>query len=202
MKYFNPSPFSIQDSKFKIRNLFTVLFLTLSLSSFAQPVANFTLTNTLDGKTISLDQYASLSGVAIIFYSNECPFDNYYKERLRTLIEAYKEKIQFVLINPYQEPQESAEKMTIHYGDLNVPYLSDKDQTVMNMLGAKKSPEVFLLKSSAGKFSVFYNGAIDDNAQVEKDVSNTFLKNAIDLLLAGKPAPESNRAVGCSIRRK
>ena len=165
-------------------------------------VKNFTLPNALNGKTVSLDQYNSMNGVVIIFFSNECPYDNYYKERIKALLSSYGAKVQFLLINAHQEPEESIEKMAIHYGDLGIPYLADKDQLVMNDLGARKSPEVFLLKSNGGKFSVFYNGAIDDNAQVEKDVSTSYLKNAIDQLLNNQPAPESNRAVGCSIRKK
>lgn len=165
-------------------------------------VKNFSLPNVLNGKSVSLDQFANMSGVAVIFYSNECPYDNYYKDRIRSLISSYSSKVQFLLINSYQEPAESIDKMAIHNGDLNVPYLADKDQLVMTDLGARKSPEVFLLKSTSGKFTVFYNGAIDDNAQVEKDVSVSYLKNAIDQLLANQAAPESNRAVGCSIRKK
>jgi hypothetical protein len=93
--------------------------------------------------------------------------------------------------------------MAIHYGDLTAPYLADKDQDVMEALGAKKSPEVFLLASNSGKFTVAYSGAIDDNAQVAQDVKQTFLKDAIGNLLAGqKTAPTTQRATGCTIRRK
>ena len=93
--------------------------------------------------------------------------------------------------------------MHIHYSDINVPYLADKDQVAMNALGVKKSPEVFLLKYSGGKFTIAYNGAIDDNPQVAKDVNQKFLKDAIDKMLGGqKIEVASNRAVGCSIRRK
>ena len=185
------------------RTILTVTFIAITILLQAQAeVKNFSLTNVLNGKSVSLDQFANMSGVAVIFYSNECPYDNYYKDRIRSLISTYGNKVQFLLINSYQEPAESIDKMAIHNGDLNVPYLADKDQLVMTDLGARKSPEVFLLKSSAGKFAVFYNGAIDDNAQVEKDVSVSYLKNAIDQLLANQAAPESNRTVGCSIRKK
>lgn len=166
-------------------------------------VQNFTLTNVVDGKAVSLDQYASNDGIVILFASNECPFDNYYKDRIKEMIGNYAGKVQFLLVNSNIEPEESAEKMAIHYTDLTAPYLSDKDQTVMTSLGAKKSPEVFLLKSSGGKCAVVYSGAIDDNPQVPKDANQFYLKDAIDKLLAGaKIDVGNNRAVGCSIRRK
>jgi hypothetical protein len=119
------------------------------------------------------------------------------------MISTYNGKIQFLLVNSNIEPEESVEKMRIHYTDMNVPYLADKDQLVLNLFGAKKSPEAFLLKNSAGKSSVVYSGAIDDNPQVPKDANQKFLKDAIDKMLAGQKIEVSiNRAVGCTIRKK
>jgi peroxiredoxin len=184
-------------------NIFFFL-ITISLGLKAQtPIQNFTLTNVVDGKMISLDQYSSSNAVVVMFTSNECPFDNYYKDRIKEMIGVYAGKVQFLLVNSYIESEESVEKMHIHYSDLNVPYLADKDQLAMNALGAKKSPEVFLLKISGGKFMTAYSGAIDDNPQVSKDVNQKFLKDAIDKMLSGqKIEVTNNRAVGCSMRKK
>ena len=181
-----------------------IFLVSISLGLNAQTtIQNITLPNVVDGKMVSLDQYSSLSGIVVVFASNECPFDNYYKERVKEMIRSYAGKIQFVLVNSYLEPEESSEKMRIHYSDIGVPYLADKDQLAMNSLGAKKSPEVFLLKYSANKLVSIYSGAIDDNPQVPKDVSQNFLKDAIDKLLNGQNIEvATNRAVGCSIRRK
>jgi hypothetical protein len=187
-----------------MKSTLLILLVAISASLSAQtPVQNITLPNVVDGKMVSLDQYSSLSGIVIVFTGNECPFDNYYKERVKEMIRSYEGKVQFLLVNSYLEPEESIEKMRIHYSDIGVPYLADKDQIAMNSLGAKKSPEVFLLKNSANKFAIVYSGAIDDNPQVPKDVSQNFLKGAIDKLLNGqKIETTTNRAVGCSIRRK
>ena len=187
-----------------MKNLFFAFLMTLAVEIKAQTVVqNFTLTNVVDGKTITLEQYSSTSGVVVLFTSNECPFDNYYKDRIKEMIGNYAGKVQFLLVNSNIEAEESAEKMAIHYTDLNVPYLSDKDQVVMTSLGAKKSPEAFLLKSSGGKYVVVYSGAIDDNPQVSKDVDQFYLKDAVDKLLAGVKIEVSiSRAVGCSIRRR
>jgi hypothetical protein len=84
-----------------------------------------------------------------------------------------------------------------------VPYLADKDQTVMEAFGVRRSPEVFLLSSAGGKFTIAYSGAIDDNPQVAKEAKQNYLKDAISKLLAGqKSEPAMQRAVGCTIRRK
>ena len=194
-----------------MKNNFLIFLIVIGSGATAQTslptgqagVQNFTLTNVVDGKTISLEQYATASGVVVLFTSNECPFDNYYKDRVKEMISTYSGKISFLLVNSYLEVAETPEKMAIHYTDLGVPYLSDKDQVAMTALGAKKSPEVFLLKPLGGKFMVVYSGAIDDNPQVPKDANQKFLQDAIDKLVDGQKIETANyRAVGCSIRRK
>ncbi len=186
-----------------MKNLLLPALFLLSVVSFAQEIKNFSLTNVKDGKEISLSNYSSSAGVVVVFTSHECPFDNYYKDRLKDLVNTYSGKIPFIFINSNQESTESLDQMAIHYGDLNVPYLADKDQTVMEAFGARRSPEVFLLSAAGGKYTVAYSGAIDDNPQVAKDVKQNFLKDAIAKLLAGqKSEPAVQRAVGCTIRRK
>ena len=86
---------------FKIskQRVFFILLIAscIALNTNAQ-VQSFTLTNVADGKLISLDQYSSSSGVVVVFTSNECPFDNYYKDRTKEMIGAYAGKIQFLLV--------------------------------------------------------------------------------------------------------
>jgi hypothetical protein len=183
-----------------------ITFLIVSFSAYGQqPIHNFTLTNVVDGGMVSLDGYPSCTGLVAIFTGNECAFDNYYTSRIKSLVDRYAGKIQFILINSYQEPEESAEKMAVEYRawNLHIPYLADKDQTAMDCMGAKKSPEAFLLKNVGNKYVLVYSGAIDDNAQVPSDVKENYLTQNIDKLIAGqKIEVPSVRAVGCSIRRK
>ncbi len=186
-----------------MKKLLLPLLFLLSVTSFAQEIKNFSLINAKDGKEVSLSNYASSAGVVVVFTSHECPFDNYYKDRLKELVNTYSGKIPFLFINSNQEPAESTDQMAIHYSDLNVPYLADKDQTVMEAFGARRSPEVFLLSSAGGNFTVAYSGAIDDNPQVAKEAKQSFLKDAITKLMAGqKSEPAVQRAVGCTIRRR
>jgi peroxiredoxin len=177
-----------------------VLSITLKAQ---QEVKDFSLTNVRDNKAVSLSSFTSSKLVVVIFTSHECPFDNYYKDRIKDLINSYSGTVQFVLINSNTEPEENNQQMAIHYTDLMVPYLSDKDQVVMSMLGAKKTPEVFILSNSKGKFSVSYDGAIDDNPQSASDARQNFLKDAIEKLLNGHSVDSPNqRVTGCTIRRK
>jgi hypothetical protein len=189
-----------------MKKLLIVLFLFVLLKSHGQ-VPNFTLTNVVTGNAVSLDSYSTSanSGVVIIFTSNACPYDEYYRARVAKLAKDFAEKVPVLLVNSHTEINESEEAMKKKANDagFTVPYLADKDQLLMKSLKATKSPQAFLLKNDGGKFTVFYSGSIDDNAQVEGDVRVAYLQNAINALISNKPvsAPEV-RPVGCSIRKK
>jgi hypothetical protein len=190
----------------KITRLCALLLFVISTAELsAQNVANFTLNNVLTGKPVSLETYPSCAGIAIIFTSNSCAFDEYYRGRIAKLAGDYTDRVPVLLINSGIEPADSEENMAKKAAQLNlrVPYLADKDQVLMKQLGASKTPHVFLLKNNGGKFSIVYRGAIDDNAQVEGDVRNAYLKDAIDILLTNQAiqTPEV-RPMGCSIRKK
>jgi hypothetical protein len=170
-----------------------------SVAVFAQ---NQPLINVADGKAVALEDFRGSKGVVIIFTSNVCAYDGYYSDRLKSLFTTYGGSFQFVLVNSYQEAEETPDKMKARY-DLwayGIPYLADKDQAWMKALGARKSPEVFILDSSS---KVVYSGAIDDNPQLANAVKENYLKKALDALISGKGNDVANtRAVGCSIRSK
>lgn len=185
-----------------------ILFLSLlacTLLSHSQTLKDFSLKNVIDGKTASLKEFSSQPGLVIIFTSVACPFDGYYVNRLKELQSTFATKIPVLLVNAYTEAPEGEEWMvkTAAANNLTLPYLSDKEQVLMNLLGAQRSPEAFLLKNTNEQFSVVYRGALDDNAQAEVGVKQAYLKQAIEALLAGKSIARSNtRPVGCYIRKK
>lgn len=182
-----------------------LFFLLLSTRAWSQDIPAFSLVNATDNSTVSLADFSKAPGVVIIFTSNACAYDTYYLSRMLALQQAYASRVPVLLINAHLDDEESATAMKAfaEKNKLTMPYLADKDQTVMTLLNARKSPEAFLLKNTNGKFSLWYRGAIDDNPQSASDVKTAFLKNAIDQLLAGqKPAAAEERPVGCSIRKK
>lgn len=189
----------------KMKYLSVLLLLVISYPLKSQNIQDFSLTNVADGKTVSLSGFNSCKGIAVVFTSNECPFDVQYRDRIKELNEVYKGSIQFLLINSHLEPKENANVMAQKFPSwsIPVPYLADKDQIAMECMGAKKSPEVFLIKKNGSNHSIVYQGAIDDNPLVNSDVSNSYLKKAIDQLLANKKIETGSiRAAGCTIRKK
>lgn len=185
------------------KHITIALVLTCFYASAQQAAITFQLPDVVSGATVSLDQYAG-KAVVVIFTSNECPYDSYYRERVASLVSQYGSRAAFLFINSHLDPLEAEEHMKKKASGwgFRAPYLSDKLQTAMEALGARRSPEVFLLKSSNGQFTVYYSGAIDDNPQEAGAVTSQYLRDALENLLNNKPAIPGVRAAGCSIRKK
>lgn len=182
--------------------IITLIVVLLSLNSMAQ-VKDFSLEDVRNGKMVTLSGYTNVKGVVVIFTSNVCPYSVYYEGRITQLVADYAGRgIQFVLINSHKEPKESNQEMAnkISTWGLDVPYLADKNQVVMKQFGARKSPEVFLLRKNSSSFGIFYKGAIDNNPQVASDVKLRYLRDNIEALLSGGPAVPGGRPVGCMIK--
>jgi hypothetical protein len=107
--------------------------------------------------------------------------------------------------DPTEYPEDSFENMKVRAKEksFTFPYLFDDNQKVFPVYGATKTPHVYLLKNEKGKFKVAYIGAIDNSAKDAASVTETYLTNAVDALLAGKtPNPVETKAVGCGIKSK
>lgn len=188
-----------------MKKIFTLLFVAVVANAFSQQIDDFSLLNVMNNQTVSASSYPSCSGIVVIFTTNSCPYDDYYRGRLTKLAQAYQDKVPVLLVNANADPADSKENMQKKAQQANfaMPYLADKDQVLMSKLDAHKSPEAFLLKNDNGKFSVVYRGAIDDNPQVEADVRHNYLRDAIDIMLANQKVETSEvRPVGCNLKKK
>jgi hypothetical protein len=183
----------------------TILFLLLVTSAVSQGVVQpLELTNVVDGKTVSISSCSGCSGVAVIFTSLKCPYDQQYQDRIKVLIEKYAGRVSFFLINanPGAEEDDSNMKAAYVRWGFSIPYLSDKKQTAMTAMNVKRTPEAVLLKPDGKVLKIVYQGAIDDNPQVHHDTGKNFLDDAIGELVAGKPIKiATERVVGCTIRK-
>ena len=126
--------------------------------------------------------FGSKKAVAVIFFCNGCPYSTFYLSRIKVLFNTYSDT-QFLLVNSSNsdfEPEESTNKMgsLLNENELNMPYLVDKDKIALGAFRAKKCPEVFVL--TAKDWKVVYQGAIDNNPQVEADVSEYYLKDVLN----------------------
>jgi len=170
--------------------------------------SDFKLKN-VDGKYVSLGDYESAKGFVVVFTCNHCPYAQAYQDRLIDLNNKYLSKgFPLIAINPNDpavSPGDSYAEMQKRAGEKNFPfpYLFDETQVVYKMYGAERTPHIYLLKKEANDYIVQYIGAIDNNYKDPQQVTERYLENAIDALLAGKsPDPDQTKAIGCSIKTK
>jgi peroxiredoxin len=199
-----------------MKTLFSLITVLFSLALIAgegyevgDVAADFSLKN-IDGKTVSMSDYADAKGFVVIFTCNHCPFAKAYEDRINNINQRY-EKLGYpvIAINPNDPdvvPEDSYDNMKVRAKNkgFTFPYLVDETQDVFKMYGATRTPHVFVLqKNNEGKLLVKYIGTIDDNYQDPKAVQQNYLSNAIDNLVAGKdPDPNFTKAIGCSIKVK
>lgn len=154
----------------------------------------------VDGEQHSLADYEDSKAVAIVFTCNHCPVAKAYEDRLIALDKDYDdEQLQLVAINVnnLEADKLPAMKERAKEKGFEFPYLYDPSQQVGRDYQARVTPHVFLLDQDR---KLAYMGAIDDNQNAEK-VTETYLRDAIDAVLAGEtPEQTSVKPVGCGIR--
>lgn len=193
--------------------LLPLLALLYSLPAISQgykvgdKATDFKLKN-IDGKYVSMSDYASAKGFIVIFTCNHCPFSVAYEDRIIEIDLKYKELgYPVIAINPndpVQVPADSYDEMIKRAADkgFTFPYLIDEGQQVYPAYGATRTPHVYILNKENDGLIVAYIGAIDDNHQDVKAVKNRYLEDAVNALMKGeKPAVDFTKAVGCSIKK-
>lgn len=171
-------------------------------------ITDFKLKN-VDGKMVSLSDYNKAKGFIIVFTCNHCPFSQAYEQRIIDLHKKYAAKgYPVVAINPNDKtrsPEDSYENMVVRAREKKYPfaYVYDETQAIAKTFGATRTPHVFIVSKRKSGNVVEYIGAIDDNSEEPKDVTEKYVENALDALMKGKPVSKnSTKAIGCTIKWK
>jgi thiol-disulfide isomerase/thioredoxin len=176
------------------------------------PAPDFTLPG-VDGRSHSLREYADSRLLAVVFTCNTCPASQLYESRIQKLRDDYRSKgVTVVAINPnkpgamqladlgHSDVGEALEDMKLRaaHRRLDYPYLSDGDsQAVSRKFHVATLPHIFVFDAAR---TLQYDGRIDDSPR-EDLVKSRDARNAIDALLAGRPAPVSRTPVtGCPVK--
>tara|TARA_Y100001970_G_scaffold279376_1_gene386595 strand:+ start:110 stop:691 length:582 start_codon:yes stop_codon:yes gene_type:complete len=192
-----------------MKNIF-VLFLIFSLGMARElelgsgmPEANYMLDD-ISGKKLSLTDIQGKNGTLIIFSCNTCPVVIQWEDRYVTIAEKYIPKgIGMIAVNSNADRfdgDESIEEMVKHAkkNDYNFPYAQDQKSILARAFGATKTPHIYLFDENN---ILVYRGAIDDNPRNANKVDESYLANAIDQLLGGRPIEKPiSKAIGCSIK--
>jgi peroxiredoxin len=197
-----------------IKSILIIAIVTLSAFAFTNKtekgysvgdeIEDFKLKN-IDNRMISLSDYQDAKGFIIIFTCNMCPYSVANEDRIIALDEKYKSKgYPVIAINP-NDPKaskgDSFEGMIARAKEkgFTFPYLFDEGQLVFPKFGASKTPHVYIV--SKPNMKVEYIGAIDNSSRNPDAVTEKYVENTVDELLAGKkPTKTETRAIGCSIK--
>ncbi len=158
-----------------------------------------------DGTVHHLARYLeSHKAVCVVFMCNHCPYVLAYLDRIAQLHQDYLPKgVALIAMNPndaVQFPEDSFAAMKTFVVDQKItyPYLRDENQDVAHAFDAAKTPHAFLLNQQG---VVVYIGAIDDSAKDASAVQVSYLRNAIDNVLAGQTVNlAQTEPVGCSVK--
>jgi thiol-disulfide isomerase/thioredoxin len=204
-----------------IRNLLLVCLCSLMAPLFAAEPKTLELGTSapdfslpgIDDKTYTLADFADKDILAIVFTCNHCPTAQAYEGRIKALVDKFKGKsVAIVAVSPnsdaavrldelgYTDLGDSLDDMKVRAveHEFNFPYLYDGEtQSMARAYGPVATPHVFVFDKDR---RLRFRGRIDDGEN-PKNIKNKDTENAIDALLAGKPAPvETTRTIGCSIK--
>lgn len=168
------------------------------------PIPNYKM-KSVNGFFYSLNDLKTEEGILVIFTCNTCPFVVMWEDRYKILEEyCKKNNIGMAYINSNYKRRKSVdsyESMIEHSKNMNYSYeyLVDNKSKLANRLNAKTTPHIFLFDESS---KLIYKGSIDNNYKDKSNVTEFYLKDAMDHMLKNKKIEISTtKAIGCSIKR-
>lgn len=155
------------------------------------------------GKDWAWSELAGEKGTVVVFLGTQCPLAKLYTPRIEELSTKYaKSGMRFVAVDP--NVQDSLAEMGAHARkhQLTIPFIKDPDQSLADLLGATRTPEVCVLDTNA---ELRYRGRIDDQFGIgyakEKGTASELI-DAIEAILSGRDVPTAlTAAPGCLIGR-
>jgi peroxiredoxin len=196
----------------KTIKLFSIILIAFSINcknALAQKanknIVDFQLKN-VDGKMVSLSDYPSAKGFIIVFTCNHCPFAKLYPPRLNDLNNKFKPLgVPLIAISStdtmmYEEDTYPNMVIKANEEHFNFPYLFDEMQEVAKNFKAQKTPHAFVIWKKNNQWVIKYSGAIDDNGMEPEKVTDSYVSNAVNELLANQPIKTSEtKSIGCQI---
>src|SRR5688500_4907996 len=111
-------------NKRNMKKLLNILLVMASSHGYsdavAQEVKNFELIDVMSNEKVSLETFPSCEGLLVIFTSNSCPYDEYYRKRINALAQAYRDRVPVLLVNSHTDPKESPARMAEKGKELNL----------------------------------------------------------------------------------
>lgn len=168
---------------------------------------DFTLPDTVSGKTLSLQDLKGDKATVILFICNHCPFVKHIQHKLVDVAQHYLTKgVSFVAINSNDVasyPEDSPANMKKVAQDLGYPfpYLFDETQEVAKAYDAACTPDLYIFDRD---LKCVYRGQFDDSRPNNNiDVTGNDLSRALDQIIAGEEVFLAQKpSIGCNIKWK
>ena len=168
---------------------------------------DFTLTNSVDQKQVSLNQVKGISGTLIIFMCNHCPYVLHLLDKMVEVSKNIKEwRINTVAISSndvenFPEDRPELMKKLALKKSFGFPYLYDETQEIARAYQAACTPDFYLFDHD---LKLVYRGRFD-NARPKNNnpVTGKDLMNACQRLSKGiAQEREQIPSLGCNIKWK
>jgi peroxiredoxin len=166
----------------------------------------FSLPN-IDGRTVSLADFAGAPACLIIFLCNHCPYVKHVADQLAKLGREYQARgVAVIGINSNDvasHPADSPEQM-IHEAEsrgYTFAYLFDETQKVAQAYKAACTPDFYVFDKNQ---KLVYRGQMDaSRPESGIPVTGQDLRATLDAVLAGKPVSSQQMpSIGCNIKWK
>ena len=148
-------------------------------------------------ESLNLTEKQAGNNLVLFFFSEQCGVTFRYKQRLQQLQRDFEGKgFTFVGVRcgRREKPNEPLDLAEARY--LHMPFADDASGVLMERFHVRQSL-TFAVIDKAGRLR--YRGGFDNNAD-EKRVTQSYLRNALRALAAGKPiAVKEGFALGCAI---
>jgi peroxiredoxin len=169
--------------------------------------ADFTLLDTISGKTCSLNGLQGAKATVFMFICNHCPYVIHVREELIKIAREYQSQgISFIAISSNdvsRYPQDGPEEMQALGLELQFPfpYLYDESQEVARAYYAACTPDFSIFDKD---LLCIYRGQLDAARPGNgKPVTGTDIRNALEAVVLGKEVSTLQvPSIGCSIKWK
>ncbi len=167
----------------------------------------------VDGRRYTLASFKDAKVLVLVFTANHCPTAQAYEGRIERLHADFASRgVAFALVSPndplalrldeqgYTDLGDTLADMKQRAKDRGwtMPYLYDGEtQATSRKYGPVATPHVFVFDAER---RLRFAGRVDDNENLAK-ATTADARNAIEAVLAGRPAPvETTKVFGCSVK--
>lgn len=169
------------------------------------PAPDFSLPDTVSGRSLGLHQLASDRATLVMFVCNHCPYVKHVNPELVRLARDYQPRgVAFIAISSNDVetyPEDAPERMAVVAAEegYSFPYLYDRDQSVARAYDAACTPDFYLFD---GQRRLAYRGRLDGSTPRNgQPLTGAELRAALEAVLGGRPvATEQQPSLGCGIK--